>query len=300
MNNSILDISIFSRKRINSLYKILEIFSKKINNLPCSIIVSLNDYNRNDTLILKKTFKDVYFFNTSNYSHDQNLDNVISKGKSKYFWIVSDDDNYEKINLNLIIDRLLNDQPDYLFLNYDIIENSKVRSSRFQSKFNKNNLLKFSYSYSFCSSNILKRKTWEKHNRNKFYNTNFWHLDVITQIIANVINKCISINEPQLQMIAKPFQDKRNEHGEKFYEKANFTAIRISQDPKIGIISRYYLLNISLISFRWTLHKTKCHQTRLFLKKKLFREINIFGKIIYHLLFIRKILWILTGILSVK
>ena len=251
-----IDLTVFSRNRIEQLRITLRTLYNKIEGSDCRIVVSLNDYSVEDCNNLKIEFKEIVFVEISGASHDENMRNAIASGDQEYFWILSDDDDYEDIDLKEILKLLKRSKADYLFVNYMTISDGNSRRSRFKPHLF-GNLNKMRFAYSLCSANIVNRKSWYQHAQERFFNTNFWHLHTISNIISAPNSLALSTSKPMIKNIGPSISESRNEHGFEFYAKAWKASIQIAQSLDCSYLTRLHLMSICLITVHWNLYTEK-------------------------------------------
>lgn len=292
-----IDFTVFSRNREAKLRHTLTVLEKKIIGHNCNIIVSLNDYSKHQEQKLKAEFPKITFFAVEGLSHDENMQNAIRNGNKEYFWILSDDDDYSNVDVRFILENLSKGNLNYLFVNYQTNTNGVLRRSRLiRSASNK--LFGLSLGYSLCSSNIVLRKKWEQFEESLFFGTNFWHLDVITRIIGDDPMRVAWVDEPMIVNIGPSPKESRAEHGISFYFDAWIASLKITKNIKTNYFLKMYLLSIPLITVHWTLYNSNNTQNSRTLKLRTCEVLRLDEKILFRILFTRRLLWLLSGLIN--
>ena len=188
---------------------------------------------------------------------------------------------------------LILSKPDYLFVNYTTISDGRTRRSRFK-PYLFGNLNKMRFAYSLCSANIVNRKSWNQHTQEQFFNTNFWHLHTISNIISAPNSLALSTSSPMIKNIGPSISESRSEHGFEFYAKAWKASIQIAQSLDCSQLTRLHLMSICLITVHWNLYTEQNQRSKLILLKNILEILSFKEKLFFYLLYIRRLGWNIT------
>lgn len=231
-----LTLGIPSLNRIVNLKQTLTCLLETVNMSYLSrrieILVSLNNYNFKDYYKLKKEYPLVRFINTEKLlSFNENISFVFENAKNDYVWLMSDDDDYSGIDINQVLN-LINLEPSYIFLNYKINSDGKLKKSRFLPFFRKlNKALSINFANTFISSNIFSKKLFIKYSLRISPSSNFVHLEVANTIIDNYAN-IIIIDDSPVIMMSPSYSESRKHHGIDFYFNAFEGSLNIAKKRK--------------------------------------------------------------------
>jgi glycosyltransferase involved in cell wall biosynthesis len=213
-SSKLLTITIPTYNRCSSLKLLLDSLRQELIGFEKYVSVVISDNASNDnTPVISQEFSKTYT-DCKIIRHPQNIgmdENFISCAKSvqtKYFWIIGDDDIPEKNLVRLIIDLLINENPDLVYLNNKSINNifsteqrTGLKSLSFESLSKYNFLKKTNIWTTFISAVIVNMDTYKKQtklkNISRFKGTFLSQLEWVFEVILSgskllyVDTKCI-------------------------------------------------------------------------------------------------------------
>lgn len=136
------------------------------------LIISDNNSNDGTKKILKefsKRYKNIRVnYNRKNIGFDNNLMKCVELCKTKYVWLITDDDLVKKGSINIINNIIKNKKKEYGLIFIDnVFKFSQIKTDKFGSDPNK--FFKFTkFRSGGMSSNIINRKIWKKINLKKY------------------------------------------------------------------------------------------------------------------------------------
>lgn len=191
----LLTVGIPTYNRPETLVKILDIVSKYPIN-ECDILISddsTNDQVKN--LIKKKKIKNLkYFKNKKNIGFSKNVRNIYKKAKTKYVWIVCDDDLLFKNSFEIISNQIKKNNAEVIYFNairktiFGVDE--KIIKSNYHTNIADNNFYSNFLKGVFISIIVLKKnKSVEKYISKIKIETNvFIQLSLVLLTLSKKIN----------------------------------------------------------------------------------------------------------------
>lgn len=164
-----------------------------------SISINISDNNSPDNTLdvvnkHKKKYKFLFYKKLEkNLGIDLNMDSVIEISDSKFSWLFSDDDIIDDDSIEIILDIINIDNPDFILLNHreKDLETRELITERYLNTDNNNQIInhvtlleKYAHQMTLLSACVVKTKDWKKisfssykakfyfHIHNIFYNLN--------------------------------------------------------------------------------------------------------------------------------
>jgi glycosyltransferase involved in cell wall biosynthesis len=126
-----LAVSIPTFKRPELLQRCLEALAKQCITRGVEIYVfddSCSDINRKVYEKLVPIYSNIQVnINAINLGIDKNIDQCITVPQSSYVWVIGEDDLVENGAIDLILERIESNHPEYMFVNYQYISNDYKR-----------------------------------------------------------------------------------------------------------------------------------------------------------------------------
>lgn len=177
----------------------------------------------------------IYFRNESNLGFDRNVNLCLTNSKSKYTWILSDDDDLDNNAILTIISEIDRNigKFNFAFINYIVKSSEGVCTNKCPNIKTKlvngmDLLYEIELSHSFISSCIFEVKSWLNKDVSEYFDSLWIHLLVARDIVPN--GKTLLISEPVIIMNMPSLEDSRDsiiyEDRLEFYTNAH---IRISK-----------------------------------------------------------------------
>lgn len=249
--NDGLSVVIPSYDRFDNLNHTLDVLTNlaksSLHTDKIEFCVSLNSYKTENYKFLSNKFRKVRFKRTKKIlDYDSNVLNAVTIANKTHIWILSDDDEYDKINFDEILKIVLKNY-DYIFVNYMVSTECKLKSSRFSNfLFFIDGNTSISMSNSFIGSNIYKKSLFLSCPKDIFVGTHYIHMGISYYIMDRSSNLFI-IKKPQITQVSPPYKISRIKSGVHLYYEALKGAIIINK-LRQNRISKFY--NLFILSDR--------------------------------------------------
>jgi len=228
----LLTICIPTRNRLvslgNNIEHLINLIDKYNLNKDIDILISDNSENINQSLYEKSLkvnfFKYMY---SPDKGHDVNLQLLINNADSKYIWLCQDHTKILSNYIDRILDKLKNDNFDYLFLS--------TKKKYFIDRFIVENSKYLSFKNTYLNTNIVKLSNFKNIynlNMNKYNESHLvWHYSIIILLFNNLDTKVYYFKN---QCSIYKFFDINNEH-----KKMTWS---FSLNNYLKILSKYTLM----------------------------------------------------------
>jgi len=196
--NNLISICIPTYNRESLLKESLVKLISQIREFSIAIYISDNSSSDNTEEVVKElsnNYKYIFYHkNSKNIGLDRNFESVLRMSKTKYSWLLGDDDAIRTESITQILESISNNNYDFVVLNGGFENKPFVRVKDIQTQIYKDRnliLSELGWHMTWMSSLIFNKKSIEKMDFSPHYDSLFSHIGAIFNFLSK--KDCINV-----------------------------------------------------------------------------------------------------------